>query len=397
MTSTPTAAFAATLASITLIGPLAVHLFMPAIPVVKHELGVSDAMAQLTFSAALMAMAVSTLAYGSVADNVGRRPALLSGLVLFLVGSVLSAAAPDIWTLVAGRIVQAAGAGCSLTLVRTIARDAYGQEHLVKAIAYLTMFYTMGPIFSPVIGGTLIDAFGWRWLFGFAIAAATVVLIASALIIHETRPARSADAARQHWALAYRDLFSHIRFTAFVLQTGFNSGAFMITATAAAFIMKDSLGRSATEFGAWFSLFPIGFLIGSTISSRLSGRVSIEAMVLTGSIVLCLAVVIQAALLLSGFVTPLTLCLPGLFITLGNGLSMPSAQAGAMAIVPRHAGTAAGIGVFTQMMIAGVGVQLYGFVSDGTVVPLAATADLFAAGTIATGMATFVLAGRRPA
>lgn len=394
MQRAPTTAFAATLALITLIGPLAVHLFLPAIPVVKHELGVTDAMAQLTFSAALIAMALSTLAYGSVADNIGRRPALLSGLVLFLIGSLLSAAAPDIWTLVAGRVVQAAGAGCSLTLVRTIARDAYGQEHLVKAIAYLTMFYTMGPIFAPVIGGVLIDALGWRWLFAFAIAAGAGVLLASALLIHETRPARAADLVPEHWARAYRDLFSRARFTAFVVQTGCNSSAFMVTATAAAFIMKDTLGRSATEYGAWFSLFPIGFLIGSTISSRLSGRVAIETMVLAGSIVLALAVATQAALLLSGHVNPITLCLPGLFITMGNGLSMPSAQAGAMAVIPRHAGTAAGIGVFTQMMTAGLGVQLYGFVSDGTVVPLVLTAGLFALGTIATGVATFAMRTR---
>ncbi len=398
MERSPSTTFAATLALITLIGPLAVHLFLPAIPVVKHEFGVSDAMAQLTFSAALIAMALSTLAYGSVADNIGRRPALLSGLVLFLIGSFLSAAANDIWMLVAGRVVQAAGAGCSLTLVRTIARDAYGQEHLVKAIAYLTMFYTMGPIFAPVIGGVLIDALGWRWLFAFAIAAGAAVLVASFLLIPETRPARAVGAAQEHWARADRDLFSRARFTAFVLQTGCNSCAFMVTATAAAFIMKDTLGRSATEYGAWFSLFPIGFLIGSTISSRLSGRVSIETMVLTGSIVLSVSVAVQAALLLAGYLNPMTLCLPGIFITMGNGLSMPSAQAGAMAVIPRHAGTAAGIGVFTQMMIAGLGVQLYGLVSDGTVVPLVLTAGLFALGTILTGAATFAMrptAGRQ--
>lgn len=386
----PTAAFAATLAVITLIGPLAVHLFLPAIPVVKHELGVSEAMARLTFSSALIAMAVSTLAYGSIADAIGRRPALLSGLSLFLIGSVLSAVAPGIWTLVAGRIVQAAGAGCSLTLVRTIARDAYGQEHLVKAIAYLSMFYTMGPILSPVIGGALCDAFGWRSLFGFAVAAGVAVLAASALVIHETRPATSAGASQERWTQAYRALFSHARFSAFVLQTGCNTGAFMVTATAASFMMKESLGRSATEFGAYFALLPTGLLIGSTISSRLGNRVAIETMVLLGSLVLVGAVVTQAILLLSGILTPLSLCLPGMFITMGNGLSLPSAQAGAMATVPRYAGTAAGIGVFMQMLLAGLGVQLYGFVADGTVVPLVLTAGLFAAGTFATGLMTFL-------
>ena len=69
-----------------------------------------------------------------------------------------------------GRLIQAIGAGCALTLVRAIARDAYRAEQLVKAIAYLTMFGTLGPMVSPIIGGVLTDTLGWRSVFGFALA-----------------------------------------------------------------------------------------------------------------------------------------------------------------------------------------------------------------------------------
>ncbi len=92
MTATPGPLFALALASISLIGPLAVHLFMPVIPAVKAALGLSDAMAQLTFSIALFSMAFATLVYGSLSDRYGRRPVLLSGLCLFLVGSAISLA-----------------------------------------------------------------------------------------------------------------------------------------------------------------------------------------------------------------------------------------------------------------------------------------------------------------
>jgi MFS family permease len=95
----------------------------------------------------------------------------MSGLVLFLIGSVISAFAPTPLLLVAGRLVQAIGAGCSLTLTRAIARDAYRAEHLIKAIAYLTMFGTLGPMISPIIGGALTDTLGWRSVFGFALIA----------------------------------------------------------------------------------------------------------------------------------------------------------------------------------------------------------------------------------
>src|ERR1700752_1855547 len=123
MTATPGPLFALALASISLIGPLAVHLFMPVIPAVKAALGLSDAMAQLTFSVALFVMAFATLVYGSLSDRYGRRPVLLSGLGLFLIGSAVSAAADSIGVLVVGRFVQAIGAGCGVTLVRAIAQD----------------------------------------------------------------------------------------------------------------------------------------------------------------------------------------------------------------------------------------------------------------------------------
>ena len=87
---TPGRAFTISLGLIALITPLAVHLFFPVIPAVKAALGLSDARAQLTFSIALFGMAFATLFYGSLSDRYGRRPVLLSGLALFLVGSKLS-------------------------------------------------------------------------------------------------------------------------------------------------------------------------------------------------------------------------------------------------------------------------------------------------------------------
>src|ERR1035437_2031138 len=126
MTGSPSRSFALTLASIALIAPLAVHLFLPVIPAIKAAFDLSDTRAQLTFSISLFGMAFATLAYGSLSDRYGRRPVLLSGLFLFLAGCIISAAAGTESVLVAARLMQAIGAGCGITLVRSIARDAYG-------------------------------------------------------------------------------------------------------------------------------------------------------------------------------------------------------------------------------------------------------------------------------
>jgi DHA1 family bicyclomycin/chloramphenicol resistance-like MFS transporter len=366
----PSRTFTISLGLIALITPLAVHLFFPVIPAVKVAFGLSDAYAQLTFSIALFGMAFATLFYGSLSDRYGRRPVLLSGLALFLIGSVLSAFAPTAETLLLGRLIQAVGAGCSLTLVRAIARDAYRAEQLVKAIAYLTMFGALGPMVSPFIGGVLTDTLGWRSVFGFALLAGGAITLTAYFAMYETHPAANRNKSGESVIQSYAALFSRLRFNAFVLTSGFNTGAFIVMASASASLMTELLHRPATEFGAYFLLFPAGFFTGNLISIRVGNRLSTETMVLIGSTLALATVIGQAFVLSYGWVTPLALFIPGTFITLAQGIAMPYAQVGAMAEIPRFAGTAAGVGVFMQNFCGAVFSQLYGMLADGTPRPM---------------------------
>jgi DHA1 family bicyclomycin/chloramphenicol resistance-like MFS transporter len=390
MPRTPGALFGLCLGVLTFLGPLAVHIYMPVIPAVKAAFGLSDALAQATFSIGVLGMGVATLAYGSLSDRFGRRPVLLSGLGLFLLGSALSAVAANVPMLVAGRVVQAVGAGCGVTLVRTIARDAYGAERLVKAIAYLTMFYTVGPMISPLAGGILVDTFGWRSVFGFSVAAAAAITAGVFLVVYETRPGGD-PTQRGRLMRSYAELLAQPRFVALVLQTGFATGTFLIVATAASTLMKELLDRPATEFGLYFVLLPLGFLSGSMIASRLGNRASTETMVLAGSLVCLAAALVQAGLLLVLAPAPLLFFLPGFFVTLSQGIALPYAQAGAMGTIPRLAGTAAGIGVFVQQAVGAVFSQFYGLIADGTPRPMIVATVLCAGLGVAAGGGAYLL------
>ena len=220
------ALFATALGAITLIGPLAIHLFLPVMPAVKSAFAISDAVVELTFSVTLFTMPIVTLFYGSLADRYGRRPVLLGGLALFVVGSALSAFATSVTMLIVGRVVQAIGAGSGLTLSRAIARDAYGPEALVKAIAYLTMAYTIGPMIAPTFGGLLLDIFGWRAAFWFALVASTAILIMSYLVLFETKHRSSSPPPHGRVLSHYTTLLGSARFVAYVLQSGALSFAF---------------------------------------------------------------------------------------------------------------------------------------------------------------------------
>ncbi len=392
----PGIAFAVVLGAITLIGPLTIHLYLPAMPDVKREFGASDALVQLTFSIVLIAMAVSTPIYGSLSDRYGRRPVLLAGFLLFLAGSLISAIAPTLSVLIAGRLVQAIGAGCGITLSRAIARDAYGPATLVTAIAYLTMAYTLGPMIAPPFGGILIDTFGWRSEFWFAFTAGAMILVAVFFVVHETHGKEDRRVRAGSILSHYASLLADRRFLAFVLQSGFMSVTFFAIAAASPFLMKDLLGRSASEYGLYFMCFPIGYCIGNLVSSRLSGRVSIEKMVLAGSLLCFVMATGQTLAIMAGYLSPTLLFVPGGLMSFAQGLSLPNAQAGAIRVQPAVAGTAAGLGVFVQMFLSAIAVEFYGLLADGTPGPMIAISMIGAVLAVASAGLLFIPREAKP-
>lgn len=371
--------FFVALISVTFIGPLSLHLFIPAMSAVKGDFRVSTGMAQLTMSLAMMAMAFFTIAYGGLSDRFGRKRVLLSGLVLFTCGAASCMAATSLPMLLAGRILQGAGAGCGVVLARAIARDVYGQERVAQVIAYLTAAYVLGPMFAPPIGGQLTTLFGWRALFVLATGFGLLVILAVALAVPETR-AHSAAAAHGVFA-GYKSLLRERRFLGFMLQPGLMSGAFYTQATAASFLAAEHLGADAGKIGLWFFAFPLGFMAGSFISGRIGAGRSIEFMTILGGVIGIANGAVLVAWLTFGGISMAALYIPGFFVSLAQGLSMPYAQAGAMAVDPRLAGSASGAVVFSQFFFPAALQQLTGSLADGSWLPMATVH--FAAVTLA--------------
>ncbi len=366
------------------LGPFAMQVFLPALPAIQAGFATSAAAAQLAFSLSTLAIAFATLVYGPLSDRIGRRPALLGGLFVYLLGTGLCALAPSLELLVLGRVVQAAGGCAGMVLSRAIVRDLYPREQAAQALAWITMAMVVAPTMAPALGGFLVDRAGWRSIFALGLAVGAGVLLACRARLVETgRPGGPGGpgSAAATMLTAFAVLMRHRAFRGFAAQAAFSMAVFFGFLAAAPFLVVETYGRPALEYGLLFVLISGSFMAGNFAAARLSARLGSERMILLGSLGSLAGAALALALALFGLRTPLALFLPTALGAFAQGLAMPNAQAAIVSVVPGLAGTAAGLSGFLQMTTAALAAQLVGSLPTDT--PLPATLAM----TVCAGLA----------
>lgn len=358
----------AVLVASTALGPFAMQVFLPALPAIQAGFATSPAEAQLAFSLSTLAIAVATLVYGPLSDRIGRRPAMLGGLVVYLLGTALCALAPDLWLLILGRIVQAAGGCVGMVLSRAVVRDLYPREQAAQALAWITMAMVVAPMMAPALGGLLVDLAGWRSIFGLGLVVGVAVLWASFALLRET--GRPGAAASRGMLVAFLHLLREPAFRGWAMQASFSMSVFFAFLAAAPFLVVQVYGRPAVEYGLLFVLVSGAFMAGNFAAARLSARLGSERMIVVGSLGSLAGAGLALALALLGVWTPLALFLPTALGGFAQGLAMPNAQAAIVSVRPELAGTASGLAGFAQMAIAAAAAQLVGSLQTGTPLPV---------------------------
>ncbi|MGE0313538.1 MAG: multidrug effflux MFS transporter [Lautropia sp.] len=367
----PDRALLALLAATAALGSIALHMFTPVLPAARDAFGVPHPVAQLALSLPLLAMAPATLAYGPIADRLGRRPALLVSLVLFLAGTVTALLAPGIGWLVGGRVVQAVGAVGGIVLARTVASDRFPAERLAQTLATLTMVMVLAPLVAPLAGGLIGDLVGWRAIFVVQLAYAVLLAVVAGARLPETMPVRAAGGEASSVLADMRVIAAERRFRSYALQSAFATAAFMTFVAATPAVFVDMLGHGSAEFGKYFALVAGGYMIGNFIAVKSSARTGRHRMVVAGAACALAAASVALGLVLSGFRTEWTIVGPTVLMTLSIGVSHPNAQAAAIGVFPRKAGTAAGGVTFLQNVAAALAVQVVGLFPTTSMLPMA--------------------------
>ncbi|MDP2120622.1 MAG: multidrug effflux MFS transporter [Hoeflea sp.] len=330
-----------TLVMIAGLSALTMNLFLPSMPSIASHYQADYALVQLAISGYLAFTGLLQLIIGPLSDRYGRRPVMIVSLVIFLVATALAPFAPTIETFLAIRMVQA-GVVSGMVLSRAIVRDMVSTDKAASMIGYVTMGMTLAPMVGPALGGIMDEMFGWQSTFALLFAFGLVALALTVWDLGETNLNRSSSMLRQFGA--YPELIRSRRFWGYTLTATFASGAFFSFLGGGPYVASEILGMRPSELGFYFIITALGYMGGNFLSGRFAERVGINRMMTAGCLVAAFGMALSLMLFLAGLHHPLSFFGPIFFLGLGNGITLPSANAGIVSVRPHLAGSASGLG-----------------------------------------------------
>jgi DHA1 family bicyclomycin/chloramphenicol resistance-like MFS transporter len=360
------------------IQPISTDLYLPALPTLRHALGTTLVAAQLTLSALIVCFGLGQLICGPLADRFGRRPVLLVGLALYTLASLGAAVAADIATLIVWRALQGAAMAAAVTCGRSIVRDLY--EPAAGARMMSSALTGLGGIavLSPLVGGVLVEAFGWH-----AVMLAPVLFGASTLAFvarrfSETAPACDPVATQpatvvRNWV----EVSADPTFRAWALLSACTYGGLFCMLAGSSFVFIGMLGVGRFAFGLILASISLAYIAGTFLCRRLLLRHGLRGAVKRAAWFSLAGGAGMALLSLAGVQAVWALLLPQIVYSIGHGVHQPCSQAGAVGPFPKKAGTAASLSGFMMTLTAfGVSVWIGRTLSD-TVYPLTLTLGAF--------------------
>jgi DHA1 family bicyclomycin/chloramphenicol resistance-like MFS transporter len=320
---------------------LTMNIFLPSLPGMAAYFDAPYALMQLSVALYLALSAVLQILIGPISDRYGRRNTILIALVLFLIATVGTLTAADATTFLIFRMAQAVIAA-GMVLSRAVVRDMVSDAEAASMIGYVTMGMSLVPMIGPVVGGILDEAFGWQANFGLLLGLGLIVLALCWADLGETATLQRLSFKDQ--MRSYPALLKSRRFWGYCGAAAFSSGCFYAFLGGAPYVGTEVYHLTSSRMGLLFAITAVGYMAGNFFAGRYSVRLGMNKMVLIGTTITTLGMAmlaLVAALNLSSAVVFFSMTIT---MGIGNGVALPSANAGILSVRPDLAGTASGLG-----------------------------------------------------
>ncbi|MBM7071504.1 multidrug effflux MFS transporter [Shewanella sp. 202IG2-18] len=339
------------------LSPFATDIFIPALPIIAKSMSTSVDEMHWTITIYLFSLGVGQLFLGPLADRIGRRPVILTGLLIYLCCSTALFLITHFESHLVFRFFQGLGS-CALG-VCTFAciRDSFDPKESSHIFNYLVSIRCLSPAFAPTLGHFLSVHFGWHSTFAFLAILCGLTLFFAYFFLQETRPSNTIKYSqilplKQYVNIAKSPIFL---FNAIVLTLSM-AMIFSYISSSPVWLMQH-LGLSQETFTFWFSLNgAINIFTNLFLPKILLKRIKPKRLVSVGMVMMILAGVILAVL--SKHESPISYMLPVIIGTTGFAILVGVCFAQALHPYPEKAGTASALLSFCQVAIGAVLVMI---------------------------------------
>jgi DHA1 family bicyclomycin/chloramphenicol resistance-like MFS transporter len=334
----------ALIGTMSIFGPLCIDMYLPALPQINRDLHASASAVQLTLTACLIGIAAGQLLIGPISDRLGRRLPLLIGLASFVFSSLACAVAPNIYFLIAFRLIQGMGGAAGVVISRSIVRDLYSGVALARFFATLMLATGVGPVFAPQLGSWVMAFTDWRGVFVVLALFGVLLLFSAWYRVPETLPPGKRLAGSILSTLGTMVGVARDRvFLGYVLACGLGMGGTFAYIAGSSFVLQNIYGLTPTGYGLVFAFNACGMIIGAQVSGKLTARVGTSRL-LTAGLTTMVAGGAVLFFVVSTRVVGLAGVIPALWVVMfGFGFVGPNAAALAMQRYPQAAGSAAAV------------------------------------------------------
>ncbi len=381
------------LGALVALGPLTIDMYLPALPRIAQELGVSSSVAQLTLTGTLAGLALGQLIVGPLSDSLGRRRPLIAGIVVHMLASLMCLLAPNMAVLGIARGLQGMGAAAAMVVAVAVVGDLFTDSVAATVMSRLMLVLGVAPVLAPSLGAAVLLHASWHWVFAALIVLAGGLLAMAVLALPETLPpSHRRPLALRSILATYAELFRDLRFVILVLVGALGMSGLFAYISAAPFVLLGRHGLDQQSFALIFGAGAIA-LIGATqfnvvlLRRFTPQRIMVTALVaaaLAGGVFIALAATHTGGL--AGFVVPVWTVLGML------GFVIPNAPAVALSRHPDAAGTAAALLGAAQFGVGAVIAPVVGLLGNDEI----ALAVVMTAG-VSIALLALLVAGGGPA